>query len=111
MIPVDFLGVERGLAIHLEGEDLVEFALGRKRQAHRFSQHVGLAQPKYRGPADAAGQLRQADRAEGEMSEGDLFAVSAQVRSYGFNPAAQLPDRGDYQCIASTKRRAPQLPR
>ena len=48
VVPVQFLGRERGLAVHFEGKDLVEFALSGQWQAYCLAQHVLLAKAQDR---------------------------------------------------------------
>src|SRR6516162_6887683 len=68
MVPVKFLGLKRGLAIHFKGEDLIKFAFRRKRQGHRFCQHVRLPETEHGSLAASAGQFRQADCTEAEAA-------------------------------------------
>ena len=89
MVPVEFLRRERGLAVHLESERLVELSFGSKWQADGLSQHVGLAEAKHRGLARHAGQVGHTDRSESKMAERALLAVMALIDRNSFDPLPQ----------------------
>src|SRR6202023_1761700 len=109
MVPVEFLRRERGLAVHLESERLVELSFGSKRQADGLAQHIGLAQAKHRVPARHAGQVGHTDRSESKMAERALLAVMPLIDGNSFGPLLQGTDRSDHQRIAGTQRRSAQF--
>src|SRR5262249_26928789 len=109
MVPVKFLGRERGLAIHFENQCLVELALGREWQGHGLSQHIGLAEAEYRGPARRPGQVSHSDRAKCKMPERAFLTTASQIDGDGFDPLPQSADRSNYQCIPRAQRRLAQF--
>src|SRR5580704_454909 len=109
MAPIKLLCGERGLAVHFENERLVELSFGGKWQAHGLSQHVGLAEAKYRGLARHAGQVGHTDRSESKMAERALPAIMALIDGNSFDPLPQGTDRSNDQCIAGTERRPAQF--
>src|SRR5580700_9624439 len=100
MIPVEFLSRERGLAVHFEGERLIELPFGSNWQAHGLSQHVRLAEAKHRSLTRHAGQVGHTDRSESKMAERAIFAVMALVDGNSFDPLPQGTDRSNHQRIA-----------
>src|SRR5258708_12557541 len=106
MVPVEFLRRERGLAVHLESERLVELSFGSKWQADGLAQHIGLAQAKHRGPARHAGQVGHTDRSESKMAERALLAVMPLIHGNSFGPLLQGTDRSNHQRIPATHPRS-----
>jgi hypothetical protein len=109
MAPIKLLCGERGLAVHFESERLVELSLGGKGQAHGLSQHVGLAEAKYRRLARHSGKVGYTDGSESKMTERALPAIMALIDGDSFDPLPQGTDRSNDQCIAGAERRPAQF--
>src|ERR1700739_1139838 len=109
MVPIEFVRRERGLAVHFESQRLVELSFGSKWQAHGLSQHIGLAEAKYRSLTRHAGQVANTNGSESKMAERALPAVMALIDRNSFDPLPQGPDRSNYQRIAGAQRRPAQF--
>jgi hypothetical protein len=89
-IEVDLLGLEGGLAIHLEGHDLAQVLRRRQGQVHRSAQHPGVGEAQHHGdgaplrspqepaqrPPDGRGLLPEVDPAQFAGALADAAAES-----------------------------------
>ena len=108
VVPVKFLGGERGLPIHLEGERLIDLAFRGERQNHRLAQDIGLAQAQHHGFASRARQFGETGGAQRKLAEKSLLAVSAQADGNRFDPMAGGADRRDHRRIGGGRSGAAQ---
>ena len=99
MVPVKLIGFKRGFPVHLEGEDLVELALCRKRQVDRLCQQIRLRQAKHRWPASSMRQGSEAGGIKPESAERRLLAVLPQANRHGIQAAVERTGRGDDKCV------------
>ena len=107
--PVELLGLERGLSIHLEIEYLIELALGRERQGDSFGEDVGFAEAQnLMEPADLGSSADPIAPASKRPS-----GVSLPLRRKSMETACDAvsyrPHRGDHQRVVLCKaeRRSP----
>ena len=109
MVPIKFLGLERGLTIHFEGQHLVELALRSQRQGHGLAQHVGARRGGAPSPCrPERGNSARPVAPRPKRPSGVSLPFRRRPTATASTPLASGADRGDHYRVGGAERRPAQ---
>src|SRR6266849_171890 len=99
MTPIDLIGRERRLMIHLKRECLMDMILGGDRQGHGLGKDIGLPQAEHNAFAEWPRQLCRSILRKAELAERGFLAVAPEINPDAINLARQGPHRLDHKRV------------
>src|SRR6266851_6814598 len=103
MAPIDLVGGEWRLLIHLKAERLMDVICGGDRQSHGLGENIGLPQAKHKAVARGPRQLFQQVCRNPEMAERGFPAVAPEIDPNTVNLTRQRTHRADHQRVLADR--------
>src|SRR5216683_649673 len=103
MAPIDFVGGERRLLIHLKAERLMDVIFSGDRQGHGLGEHIRLPQAKHKAVARWPRQLFQQVCRNPEMAERGFPAAAPEIDPNTVDLTRQRPHRLDHQRVLADR--------
>ena len=107
MAPIDLIGRERRLLIHLKAKRLMDMSFRGDREGHGLGQHIGLPQAEHDAFAGGPRQVGHRVLRKAEVAERSLATTSPKGDRYAVNLARQRPHWFDHQGVLAAQTNSP----